>query len=269
LHGQSIIDGAPHWTYPFATVVSVLALACNVEWLTGSAQEVKRYSEEMVAISNEHGFGLWMGYGNGYCGRSLVALGRTQEGHNLITKALSTIQATGAVLGTQFALGMLAEAHAALGQPREGLNCLAEAMQMIETTNERWCESELLRLRGDLLSLTGDRASAERSYHESLAVARRQSAKTWELRAATSLACFWRDQGKPTEARELLARVYNWFTEGFDTPVLKDAKALLEELSASAMSEGGWRQSALLNTPTPSRPTTSIWTCSERSMTRR
>jgi predicted ATPase len=106
-----------------------------------------------------------------------------------------------------------------------------EAVQVIEATDERIDEAELHRLRGDLLLATGDQAAAEQSYHQALVVARRQSAKLFELRAATSLARLWRDQGKRTEARDLLAPTYGWFTEGFDTPVLQDAKALLDELA--------------------------------------
>ena len=127
---------------------------------------------------------------------------------------------------------MLAETHRQLGQPIEGMNCLTEAEQIIEASDERRDEAELHRVRGDLLNATGDQAAAEQSYHQALAVAQRQSAKLFELRATTSLARLWRDQGKRTEARDLLAPVYNWFTEGFDTPVLKEAKALLEQLSA-------------------------------------
>jgi predicted ATPase len=90
---------------------------------------------------------------------------------------------------------------------------------------------ELHRLRGDLLNATGDRAGAEQSYHQAIAVAQRQCAKLFELRATASLARLWRDQGKRTEARDLLTSIYGWFTEGFDTPILKDAKALLDELA--------------------------------------
>jgi len=110
------------------------------------------------------------------------------------------------------------------------MNCLAEASQIIATTDERYVEAEVHRLRGDLLNATGDRSAAEQSYRQALAVAKRQSAKPWELRAATSLARLWRDQSKRTEARDLLAPVYGWFSEGFDTPVLQDAKALLDQL---------------------------------------
>src|ERR1700746_3027863 len=98
-----------------------------------------------------------------------------------------------------------------LGQPIEGLNYLAEAAQIIETTEERLDEAELHRVRGDLLNATGDRSAAERNYRQAIAVAERQSAKLWQLRSSTSLARLWRDQGKRTEACELLAPIYNWF----------------------------------------------------------
>ena len=150
----------------------------------------------------------------------------------MITKGLSMYRATGAVLQTPWILTGLAEAHARLGQPIEGLNCLAEAAQIVECTDQRFEEADVYRLRGDLLSATGDQAAAEQSYHQAVAVAQRQSAKLFELRAATGLARLWRDQGKRTEAHDLLAPVFNWFTEGLDTPVLKEAKALLDELAS-------------------------------------
>jgi predicted ATPase len=125
----------------------------------------------------------------------------------------------------------LAEAHAMLGHPGEGLNCLAEAAQIIEATEERLDEAELHRLHGNLLDATGDRSAAEWDYRQALGVAERQSAKLFELRAATSLARLWRDQGKRNDARELLAPIYRWFTEGFETGDLKEAKTLLDELT--------------------------------------
>ena len=118
-----------------------------------------------------------------------------------------------------------------LGQPVEGLNHLAEAAQIVETTDERDVEAELHRLRGNLLNAIGDPSAAEKSYHRALTVAKRQSAKTWELLTAMSLARLWRSQGKRAEAHDLLAPIYRWFTEGFDTPVLQDAKALLDQLA--------------------------------------
>jgi predicted ATPase len=124
---------------------------------------------------------------------------------------------------------MLAVAYAKLDRAVEGMNCVAEATQIIGRTGERLSEVMLHRLRGNLLHATRDRSAAEASYCYALAVAPRQSAKTFELRAAMDLARLWRDQGKRTEAR---APIYDWFTEGFDTPVLKQAKALLEQLAA-------------------------------------
>ena len=118
-----------------------------------------------------------------------------------------------------------------LEQPLQGLDHLADAAEIIETKEERALEAELHRVRGNLLRATGDRSAAEQSYHQALAIAKRQSAKLWELRAAASLAHLWCDQGKRSAARDLLAPVYCWFTEGFDTPVLQEAKALLDELA--------------------------------------
>jgi predicted ATPase len=127
---------------------------------------------------------------------------------------------------------LLAGACGRLGKTTEGLSYLTEAEQLIETTNDAFHEAELHRVRGDLLNANGDVAGAERSYQHAIVVAKRQSAKTFELRASTSVARLWRDQGKREEARELLAPVYGWFTEGFDTLDLKEAKALLDELSS-------------------------------------
>ena len=111
--------------------------------------------------------------------------------------------------------------------------CIGEAMTTVETTKEKWCEAEIHRMAGEIAleSPEPDAAKAENYFERALAVARQQQAKSWELRAAMSLARLWRDQGKVQQARELLAPVYGWFTEGFDTRDLKEAKALLEELS--------------------------------------
>jgi predicted ATPase len=128
----------------------------------------------------------------------------------------------------------LAQTYALLGQPAEGLKCLDEAAEMVETTEERFHESELYRLRGDLLTVMGNQSAAEQNYRQAIAIAERQSAKLFQLRASTSLARLWRDQSRRTEAHDLLAPIYGWFTEGFDAPVLKEAKALLDELYQAA-----------------------------------
>jgi class 3 adenylate cyclase/predicted ATPase len=214
--------------YPIAAITT---WGCFVEWVAGSASEAERHAENAVALSGEHGFTIWLGLAMIMRGWSMTALGRPQQGLASITKGLSTYRETGSVAFTPLALMILAQAHAKLGSLGEGLSCLTEAAQIVETTDERYIESERYRLRGDLLNFTGDQTGAEESYHLALTVAERQSAKVFELRAATSLARLWSDQGKRTEAHDLLAPIYGWFTEGFDTPVLQDAKALLDELA--------------------------------------
>jgi predicted ATPase len=164
----------------------------------------------------------------GWC---LGTMGQAEEGISLVLQGLANRRATGSKLLLPFALMMLAEVYGMASQPREGLDRLAEAAKLVETTQERWAEAEIHRLRGTRLLSVHERAAAEDSFRHALAVARRQSAKFWELRAATSLARLWLDQGKRAEAGDLLAPVYGWFTEGFDTPVLQDAKVLLDELT--------------------------------------
>ena len=131
-------------------------------------------------------------------------------------------------------LSYLARAHAELGQRDKAWHTIAEAITAIKARKERWCEAEVNRVAGEIALMTPepDAAKAEAYFERALAAARKQQAKSWELRAAMSLARLWRDQCKGDEARDLLAPVYGWFTEGFDTPDLKDAKALLEQLTA-------------------------------------
>ena len=134
------------------------------------------------------------------------------------------------LLGAQ---GTLAEAQAKAGHPEGGLGTLDDALAQVETTGERYCEAELYRLKGKLLWMQGDQTKAGDCFQQAVEVARRQKAKSWELRATTSLARLWQAQGRADEARQALAEVYGWFTEGFDTPDLQEANALLKELSSS------------------------------------
>jgi class 3 adenylate cyclase/tetratricopeptide (TPR) repeat protein len=200
------------------------------ESIISSPHEAHRYAQELTALSNEHGFPFYVAWGNVLQGFSLTALGRPEEALDLATKGLSSLRAMGAVVGTPGVLAGLATAYGALGRPVEGLDCLGEAAKIIEKNGERQNEFNVSLVRGDLLLATGDRTMAEESYRRALATATQQGAKTAELWGATALARLWRDEGKRTEARNLLAPIYNWFTEGFDTPVLMEAKALLDEL---------------------------------------
>jgi tetratricopeptide (TPR) repeat protein len=206
----------------------------GIEWATvgeRGAQTMLRSAEDVLVVSNEQGFSVWSGVGNIVRGWCLGALGQPAEGIPLILQGLKIARAAGTNLLFPFFLTLLADTHLRAAQPDKGLESVAEATRVLETTQERWSEAEVHRMRGILLVSMNEPTAADESFRQALAVARRQSAKLWELRAAMSLACFWRDQGKPTEARELLAPVYYWFTEGFDTPVLKETKALLEQLS--------------------------------------
>jgi predicted ATPase len=165
-------------------------------------------------------------------GWSLAGLGRADEGIPLLATGLAGLRDHGFIALTPWALTLSADACRMAGQWQSALAHLAEARELAEERQIGWFQAETLRLTGDVLLATGDTAAAEASYREAIAIARQQSAKLWELRAATSLARLWCDQGKRSEARDLLAPVYDWFTEGFVTPVLQEAKSLLVELAA-------------------------------------
>jgi predicted ATPase len=166
-------------------------------------------------------------------GWALAHQGQVKEGIEQITQGLRAHRGTGAVAQRLYFLALLAEAYDIMGQPEEGLTVLTEALTLTETTGERWHEPELRRLKGELLlqQSSDNQAEAETCFHHAITIARSQQAKSLELRAATSLARLWQQQGKRQEAHDLLAPVYNWFTEGFDTADLKDAKVLLDELA--------------------------------------
>ena len=203
-----------------------------VECVANSPHAARRYAEQAIALANEHRYPHWLAWGTIYRGWSLTMLGQPEEGLTWLTEGLSTCRASWSGASVPFALILLTTAYLKLGRTGEALQCLAEAAQIIEASDERYFEAELHRLRGEVLKTIGDRAAAEQNYHQALATAKRQSAKTLELRAAMSMARLWRDQGKRDEARDLLAPVYGWFTEGFDTLDLKEARALLAELAA-------------------------------------
>ncbi len=166
-------------------------------------------------------------------GWAVAARGQTEEGIAEMRQGLMSFHATGAAAHRSYFLALLAEAYGRTGQAKEGLGVLAEALDWVEKTGERTWEAEIHRLKGELLLVRSaeNTSEAEGCFNRAIEVARRQSAKSPELRAAMSLARLWQAAGKTAEARELLAPVYDWFTEGFDTADLKDAKALLEALA--------------------------------------
>jgi predicted ATPase len=164
----------------------------------------------------------------------LALTGNASDAIGRLAAGIAAWRSMGATVGKPFYLSFLARAYADVGQLEEAWQSIAEAMAAIETTKERWTEAGVHRTAGEiaLLAPQPDTAKAQAYFERALAIARRQQAKSWELRAAMSLARLWRDQGKRDAARDLLAPVYGWFTEGFDTLDLRQAKALLNELSA-------------------------------------
>jgi len=209
------------------TLAHGLCFANWLDWITSSPMV---HVEELLTLTTEHGFPFFLGLGLTFRGRSLTTCGQVQEGLVLLAQGQAELRAIGAVVSTSLLFTWLAEAYAKLDQPDEERRCLAEAARFIETNEERAFEAELLRVQGDLLTACGGQPAAEQRYRQAIAVAEGQRAKLFQLRASTSLARLWRDQGRRTEARDLLAPIYGWFIEGFDAPVLKEAKALLDEL---------------------------------------
>ena len=165
---------------------------------------------------------------------TLIMTGDAKDAVQTITSGLAAYRSTGAALWLPLYLSYLTISYAALGQFDDAWRSVDEAKKVIGRTKETWFEANVHRIAGEiaLKSPQPDVAKAEAHFERALAVARQQQAKSWELRAAMSMARLWRDQGKPQQARELLAPVYGWFTEGFDTLDLKEAKALLGELQA-------------------------------------
>src|SRR5262249_44856715 len=155
--------------------------------------------------------------GMAYRGWALAAQGQREEGITAIQQAIAARQAMGAEVGRPWFLALLAEAYGRAGQTEAGLAVLAEALPAGHGTGECWWEAEIYRLKGELLQAVPDAPQAEACFQQALTVARHQQAKSLELRAAMSLSRLWQQQGKRAEARELLAPIYSWFTEGFDT----------------------------------------------------
>jgi predicted ATPase len=174
--------------------------------------------------------------GTCFRGEALAMLGQVQEGIVQMREGMAAMQALGVRCYRSVYLCTLAEAQARAGHAEEALTTLGEAFAFVEDTDECHWEAELYRLKGELLLMQGDDAEAEASFHRAIEVARRQSAKSWELRTTTRLAHLWQEQGRTDEARRMLAEIYEWFTEGFDTPDLQEAKALLQELEMPSLS---------------------------------
>jgi class 3 adenylate cyclase/predicted ATPase len=217
-----------------ATLMSALNQASFVHVHCGEYDLADALLTELAQLVDEKGAAYWKALGLMTQGALTLLRDNASGALGLLTIGLNEYQSTGATVFVPWYLTFLATAYGNLGQYDDALRVINEAAEAVDRTNERWCEAEVLRVAGavTLLGSERDNTSAQKHFERALAVARQQQAKSWELRAAMSLARLWRDQGKVSEARELLAPVYGWFTEGFDTRDLKEAKALLEQLAA-------------------------------------
>ncbi len=224
--------------YTTACALTWAASVCQFRREIGPTQE---HAEALITLSQAHGFPYWLAFGLLLRGWALSAQGNGAEGCEQISHGLATLQATQTRIGTQFGVTVLAEAYGKEGQVEEGLARVNEVLPTVDPRGERLWDAELYRLKGELIlqqckgahPQSADRdpqVEAEECFHQALTIARRQQAKLWELRAAMSLSRLWARQGKRQQAWRILAEVYGWFTEGFDTADLQEAKALLAEL---------------------------------------
>jgi len=246
----------------------VLCHVALVHLFRREGQDAHAQAEASLTLAHEHGFAFWSAWGTSLQGWALVeraALSGAREqgeaGLMQIREGLAALRATGAEVWVPLLLGALAQAYAQGGQAKAGLRVVAEALAVVEKNEERWHEAELYRLAGELSLRIGEPesgrigdveneaenrregfsfadspfrrfsvSSPEECFQKAIEIARRQEAKSLELRAATSLARLWQQQGKHKEAHSMLSEIYGWFTEGFETKDLQDAKALLAEL---------------------------------------
>jgi predicted ATPase len=217
--------------HPFSLAFA-LSQALVVHQLRREGRTAQEQAEEVIALCTEQGFPQLVAMGTILRGWGLAAQGREEEGIAQMHQGLATTP-RGTGLGRPPVLAQLAEAYWQTGQTEAGLHLLAEALTVLDETGERWWEAEVHRLKGELLrrQVMPDEDQAETCFHHALTIARRQEAKALELRTAMSLSRLWQQQGKRAEARQLLAPMYRWFTEGFDTADLQEAKALLEMLA--------------------------------------
>jgi class 3 adenylate cyclase/predicted ATPase len=228
---NAAVSGARRLVHPPSLAASLTIGALLLSLVRDHAALDER-ADELIAVATEQGFPQWRAQGTIYRGWVRVKNGDVTEGISLLRSGSATYRATGAEQWMPYYIALLAGACEIAGQVEEAATQLDNALQIVERRGDRCLAAELNRQKGQMLLRQGHTEAAEELYHKALSIAREQEAKLWELRAAMSFARLRRDQGRHTEARDLLAPVYGWFTEGFGTPDLKEAKALLDELDA-------------------------------------
>jgi DNA-binding winged helix-turn-helix (wHTH) protein/predicted ATPase len=243
-------------SHPFS-LAGALYFTAMLHHLYREEHETQARAEELIALSREQGFPQWLALGGIMRGQALAVQGQGEAGIAQIRQGLAAYEAVGAKLGLPYLLGVLAEAYGKAEQPAEGLKVVAEALAVAQNTGDCFFEAELYRLKGELLLKnsgariqkseastqsptlntqhltlnTHAKVEAEECFLKAIEIARRQQAKSLELRAVVSLSRLWQHQGKKAEARQMLSKLYGWFTEGFETTALQEAKALLDALA--------------------------------------
>jgi predicted ATPase len=217
--------------HPWSLADVLCHAGCLVSEMLRDVEALKHYAEELGRLANEK-VPVWSDAGIDFGGEALVLTGQLEEGMAQVREGIALYESRGLRYFVSGRLRFLAQAQAEAGQLEEGLTTLAEALELARETGERRWEAELYRVRGELLLAQGDETEAEASFHRAIQVARRQQAKSWELRATVSLCRLWQQQDQREGARRRLAEIYGWFSEGFDTADLIEARTLLEELSS-------------------------------------
>ena len=216
-------------SHPASLAYALLLPAVVHQW-PGKGELVRERVETATALASEQGFKCWTIWGVILHGWGLTQAGQSTQGIRLLGEGLAAWQESGSQIFRPYFLALLAEGYAQAGQVEDGLRTVIDGLACVERTEERWHEAELYRLKGELTLQAGDLNEAEACFRNAIDIAQRQATKSWELRAVMSLARLWQEQGKQTEAHKLLSDSYNWFSEGFDTKDLREAKGLLEEL---------------------------------------
>jgi len=234
---QAALTLAQELAHPFSLAFALQNITVLYE-LHRVAQNAREWAEVLITLCTEQGFAEFLAWGTFRRGWALAAQGQGEAGIAQMQQGLAALRAVGTEVGRTGHLADLAAAHGKVGQTKEGLTLLGEALALVDKTGERASEAELYRLKGELTlqsSVQGlasnIQAEAEAYFLKAIEIARQQQAKSLELRAAMSLSRLWQHQGKKEEARQMLAEIYGWFTEGFDTKDLQEAKALLEALT--------------------------------------
>jgi len=224
------VELAHKQAHPFS-LACALHFASLVYQLCREPGETELRAEAEMSVSKEQGFPLFVGGGTALRGWALLEEGQKEAGISQMQQGIAAWHSTGAELARSYWLVLLAEAYGTIGQAANGLATLAEAFSAVSKNEEHFYEAELYRVKGDLLlQAHAVELEAEACFHQAINIARRQSTKTFELRAVMSLSVLWKTKGRVEQARELLGEVYDWFSEGFDGVDLTHAKALLHEL---------------------------------------